>query len=73
MLQSSMDRSPSHPRHVRAAQVVEFVGMQARAQGQSEAHIATLCQEAIHLFSTGKLQPVMDPDTGDGADITVLA
>lgn len=72
MLQSSVDVSPNHPRHVRAAQVVEFVGLRARERGESEAVITSICQEALNQVGLGKLQAVLDPETGVLVDVNAL-
>ena len=42
-LPSSVTRPPAQPRHVRAAQTIDFVGTRARKQGESGTRIAALC------------------------------
>ena len=46
----------NQPRHVRVAQVVEYVGCRARADGLSDGEIAALCQKTVRLYGTGKAQ-----------------
>jgi hypothetical protein len=64
-------RVPAHPRHVRIAQTIDFVGMQSMALNQSPGDIASLCQTVLRLHTAGKVDTQWDPTTGDVVDVSV--
>ena len=67
--QSTM-RVPSHPRHVRIAQVVDFIGMQAMTMGQSDNDVMVVCQKVLQMHAAGHVQTDWDAETGEVKDVT---
>ena len=53
------------PRHVRLAQVLDFVGRKAEERGESAASVQALCRQSAEMWSLGQLRAEYDPITGD--------
>ena len=62
---------PNHPRHVRMAQVIEFVGSRARAEGCAEPEIVAECQKALSAYGGSQIVVETDPSTGDVTNVTL--
>lgn len=59
----------SQPRHLRLAQILDFVGQRAASEGASAAKCAALCRNTANRFATGQLEVVVDPDSGRLSDV----
>ena len=46
----SVNRPPAQPRHVRAAQIINFVGTRAHNRGESGPRVVTLCHSGCIFF-----------------------
>jgi hypothetical protein len=66
-------RVPCHPRHVRIAQIVDFIGMQAVSAGQSPGDVLAVCQRVLQLHAAGHVQAQWDAETGELKDVTFNA
>ena len=64
---------PSLPlRHVRLAQILEWVGSRARAAGGTGAEVHAACTRAAQQFAAGQLVVTCDPETNDLASVEEL-
>lgn len=53
------------------AQVIEFVGSRARAEGCAEPEIVAECQKALSAYGGSQMVVETDPRTGDVTNVTL--